>query len=63
MATNLKSFQISNIIYDADMLQLTFEFDANGCHTRRVNLGARTDDDIVKDIKKILNQFYSVESE
>jgi len=62
MGVYLKSFQISNIIYDAGLQKLTFEYVANGVHARRVNLGARTDEDIVRDFKQILNQYYADES-
>lgn len=63
MTTYSKSFQISNIVYDADMQKLTFEFNANGIPARRVKLGARTDEDIASELKKILDQYYTAESE
>lgn len=62
MATYVKDFQISNIVYDANMQKLTFEFDANGHHAKRVSLGVRTDNDVAEALKKILNQNYTTES-
>ena len=63
MAVDMKSFQISNIIYDANTRELTFKFNANGFDFNRVSLGVITDDDIIADFKKILNKYYTVESE
>ena len=45
------------------MQKLTFEFNANGIPARRVKLGARTDEDIASELKKILDQYYTAESE
>lgn len=63
METYIKSFQISNIIYDANTRKLTFEFDTDGSKSRRVHLGVRTVDNITEDFKKILQENYIVESE
>lgn len=62
MATYVKSFQVYNMIYDANTQELTFEFDINGSHSQRVNLGVRTDDDVVESFKKILQRYYTIES-
>lgn len=63
MATSIKDFQISNIIYNSNMHKLTFEFDIDGSKAQRVNLGVRTIDDITQSISKILQKYYTIESE
>ena len=55
----MKSFEISNIVYDANAQELTFKFTVDGLNFNRVSLGVVTDDNVVEDLRKILNQYYA----
>ena len=60
---NIKSFKISNMIYDKDKRELTFEFDMNGRDAKICCMGAGTIHDILRTVKEVVDEYYTIESE
>lgn len=63
MINNIKSFKIHNMIYDKDKRELTFEFDMNGRDAKICCMGADTINDILRTVKEVVDEYYTVESE
>ena len=62
MAKNMNSFHIFDMVYDAQTQELKYELEVDGEQIERVGLGLMTDDDIVEDLRLVLNKFYVRES-
>jgi hypothetical protein len=62
MTKTIKSFVIHNIIYDNDKKELTLECDMNGRDYQVCCMGADNIDDILRTVKEVINEYYTVES-
>lgn len=62
MANYLNSFHIFDMAYDAKTQELTYQLDIDGEQAERVCIGTMTDDDVVEDMRKVLDKFYIRES-
>ena len=60
---NIKSFKIYNMIYDEYKRELTFEFDMNGRDAKICCMRVVTINDILKTVKEVVDEYYTVESE
>lgn len=60
---NIKSFKIYNMIYDKNKRELIFEFDINGRYAKICCTGADTIHDILRTVKEVIDEYYTMESE
>ena len=59
MAVRMGDFHITDVIYDSEEHKLTYKFNLNGSMAERVGIGFVTDDDIIFDLQKILDEYFA----